>query len=65
MEFRKADLRTEYLKELGVGASARVLEVSVGTGANIPHLRSDSEVFGLDISWGMLKRCQKHLARWK
>jgi ubiquinone/menaquinone biosynthesis C-methylase UbiE len=42
-----------------------VLEVSVGTGANIPHLRSDSEVFGLDISWGMLKRCQKHLARWK
>jgi len=42
-----------------------VLEVSVGTGANIPHLRSDSEVFGLDISWGMLKRCQKHLAKWK
>ena len=63
--FRKADLRTEYLKELEIGASARVLEVSVGTGANIPHLRSDTEVFGLDISWGMLKRCQKRLAKWK
>lgn len=63
--FRKEDLRTEYLRELEVGASARVLEVSVGTGANIPHLRSDSAVFGLDISGGMLKRCQKHLAKWK
>lgn len=63
--FRKADLRTEYLKELEVGASARVLEVSVGTGANIPHFRSDSEIFGLDISWGMLKRCQKRLAKLK
>src|SRR5262245_17750825 len=49
--FRKADLRTEYLKELSVGANARVLEVSIGTGANIPHFPSDSEVFGLDISW--------------
>jgi ubiquinone/menaquinone biosynthesis C-methylase UbiE/uncharacterized protein YbaR (Trm112 family) len=63
--FRKNDLRTEYLRKLEVGASARVLEVSVGTGANIPHLRSDSEVFGLDISWGMLKRCRKRLAKWK
>jgi ubiquinone/menaquinone biosynthesis C-methylase UbiE/uncharacterized protein YbaR (Trm112 family) len=63
--FRKPDLRTDYLKELEVGAGARVLEVSVGTGANIPRLPSDSGVFGLDISWGMLKRCQKHLAKWK
>lgn len=63
--FRKEDLRTEYLRELEVAASGRVLEVSVGTGANIPHLRSDSDVFGLDISWGMLKRCQKRLAKWK
>jgi len=50
---------------LEIGTSARLLEVSVGTAANIPHLRSDSEVFGLDISWGMLKRCQKRLAKWK
>jgi len=63
--FRKEDLRTGYLKELEAGARARVLEFSVGTGANIPHLRADSDVFGLDISWGMLKRCQKHLAKWK
>ena len=63
--FRKPDLRTDYLKELEVGTGARVLEVSVGTGANIPRPPSDSEVFGLDISWGMLKRCRKHLAKWK
>jgi len=63
--FRKHDPRAEYLRELEIGTSARLLEVSVGTAANIPHLRSDSEVFGLDISWGMLKRCQKRLAKWK
>jgi ubiquinone/menaquinone biosynthesis C-methylase UbiE len=33
--------------------------------ANIPRLPSDGEVFGLDSSWGMLKRCRKHLAKWK
>lgn len=63
--FRKDDLRTGYLNELEVGAGARVLEVSVGTGANIPHFRPDIEIFGLDISWGMLKRCRKRLAKWK
>ena len=28
-------------------------------------LRSDIEFFGIDISWGMLKRCRKHLEKWK
>jgi ubiquinone/menaquinone biosynthesis C-methylase UbiE len=63
--FRKENLRLEYLKKLDVGPGARVLDVSVGTGANLAHLRSDSAVFGLDISWGMLKRCRKHLVKWK
>jgi ubiquinone/menaquinone biosynthesis C-methylase UbiE len=39
----------------------RLLEVSVGPGVNLPYLagRSDvSELHGLDISLGQLKRCQ-------
>jgi ubiquinone/menaquinone biosynthesis C-methylase UbiE len=44
----------------------RVLEVSVGPGVNLPYLmkRSDvGEVFGLDISLGQLKRCQRYVAK--
>jgi len=63
--FRKRDLRGEYLQELRVGPGARVLEVSVGTGTNIPHIPPDSEVFGLDISWEMLRRCRKRLRKWR
>lgn len=62
--FRKRDLRREYLQELQARPGARILEVSVGTGSNIPHFPSDSEVFGLDISWKMLKRCRKRLRKW-
>ena len=44
----------------------RVLEVSIGPGVNLPYLmnRSDiSEVLGLDISLGQLKRCQRYVAK--
>jgi ubiquinone/menaquinone biosynthesis C-methylase UbiE/uncharacterized protein YbaR (Trm112 family) len=43
----------------------RVLEVSVGPGVNLPYLvnRADvGEVFGLDISLGQLKNCQRYVA---
>lgn len=46
----------------------RVLEVSIGPGNNLPYLmdRSDvAEVFGLDISIGQLKQCQRYLAKKK
>jgi ubiquinone/menaquinone biosynthesis C-methylase UbiE/uncharacterized protein YbaR (Trm112 family) len=45
----------------------RVLEVSIGTGGNLPFLlrRADvGEVYGLDISSGQLRRCE-HLVRRK
>jgi ubiquinone/menaquinone biosynthesis C-methylase UbiE/uncharacterized protein YbaR (Trm112 family) len=63
--FRKESFRQYYLDQLEVPPGARVLEVSVGTGANIPRLRSDVEYFGLDLSWGMLRQCLKNLQRWK
>lgn len=57
--------RGEYLRELEVQDGDRVVEVSIGTGANLPYLPVKATYFGLDLSWGMLKRCQKNLKRWQ
>lgn len=54
----------EYLGELEVKAGDRVLEVSVGTGRNLRYLPRGAQFFGLDISWGMLKQCQRNTAKW-
>ena len=56
--------RREYLQELEIRDGCKVLEVSIGTGANIHYLPASAEYFGLDISWGMLKKCQKNLRQW-
>lgn len=57
--------RGEYLRELEVRDGNRVIEVSIGTGANLHYLPAKATYFGLDISWGMLKRCQRNLKRWQ
>ena len=55
----------EYLDELEIKEGDRVLEVSVGTGRNLQFLPRNAQFFGLDISWGMLKQCQRNAAKWK
>lgn len=57
-------MRVEYLKELEIKEGDQVLEVSIGTGSNLRYLPKTCQYFGLDISWGMLKRCQKNLKKW-
>src|SRR6202035_247553 len=42
---------------------ARVLEVGVGTGANLRYLPPDIDFYGLDLSWGMLRKCRKKLRK--
>lgn len=54
--------REEYLRELQVRPGARVLEVSVGTGANLVRL-PPADYFGLDVSWQMLRRCRRKRRR--
>lgn len=56
--------RGEYLRDLDVQAGERVLEVSIGTGANLNYLPQKADFYGLDLSWGMLKKCQENLKRW-
>jgi ubiquinone/menaquinone biosynthesis C-methylase UbiE len=57
--------RMEYLRELEARDGDRVLEVSIGTGANLQFLPAGAFYYGLDLSWGMLMRCQKNLKRWR
>lgn len=60
----RRDSRPEFLSDLELPARARVLEVSVGTGSNLRHLPEEVEFFGVDLSWGMLRACQRNLKRW-
>jgi uncharacterized protein YbaR (Trm112 family) len=54
-------MRQGYLDEIEMKQIGRALEVSVGTGLNIPFFPRTVEFYGLDISWGMLRKCQKNL----
>jgi ubiquinone/menaquinone biosynthesis C-methylase UbiE len=62
---RKPNYRLEFISELELKPSARVLEVSVGTGANLRFLPMDIDFYGVDLSWGMLRKCQRNLLRWR
>lgn len=57
-------IRREILKEVQVRPGQRVLEVSIGTGANLQFLPAQAEYYGLDLSIGMLHQCQRNLAHW-
>ena len=61
---RIPDWRREILNELEVSVRARVLEVGVGTGANLRYLPPDADRFGVDLSWGMLHKCRRNMAKW-
>jgi ubiquinone/menaquinone biosynthesis C-methylase UbiE len=59
--------RRKAVAQLDLSPGAHVLEVSCGTGTNLPLLREgagdDGTVVGLDISAGMLRRCRRKLER--
>lgn len=64
------DMRNELMKKLVVQPDFKVLYVSIGTGTDIKILSgltdlTGVEVYGADLSMGMLKRCKKRLAKWK
>jgi ubiquinone/menaquinone biosynthesis C-methylase UbiE/uncharacterized protein YbaR (Trm112 family) len=60
-----AKARTELLARLEPNGG-KVLEVSIGSGVNLPYLvnmPSVGDVYGLDISRGQLKRCRSLIRR--
>lgn len=59
-EMREAYLARLRLRDLRPGA--KILEVGVGTGANLPLVRAraphDAEIWGVDLSLGMIRRAR-------
>jgi ubiquinone/menaquinone biosynthesis C-methylase UbiE/uncharacterized protein YbaR (Trm112 family) len=64
---RRIDLAS--LEPPGDGRPLRILEVGIGTGANLPLVRRDLppglrvEIWGLDLSRGMLRQCDERLRK--
>ncbi len=52
--------RKDLLSNLLIKPGNKVLETSIGAGANIPPLTNKAHYFGVDISMGMLRACQRY-----
>lgn len=59
----ESKFRNQYLQHLEIKKESKVLEVSVGTGANLTLLPFTPRYYGLDLSWEMLSQCQKRISR--
>ena len=57
--------RKEWMRNVEVRDGWKVLETSIGSGWNTNTLTANAQYFGLDISRGMLSRCQKNKRKWK
>lgn len=56
-------LRREFIDNLEISGSDRVLATSVGTGSDLPFLARHCDFYGLDLSAGMLGICQKKMRK--
>lgn len=62
-------LQLERLQPRADGAPVRILEIGIGTGANVSLVRDriphglDYELWGVDLAEGMLKLCRQRLKR--
>lgn len=65
--FSDTSERRKMVGRLGIQPGWKVLEVSVGTGANLPlmaeKMGGHGAMTGLDISSGMLRQCEKKIQR--
>jgi ubiquinone/menaquinone biosynthesis C-methylase UbiE len=64
--FKNGDERkriSQYLSLLDIKDGDNVIEISIGTGRNIKYLNPAACFYGVDISFGMLKRCQKKMKK--
>ncbi|WNS46570.1 methyltransferase domain-containing protein [Paenibacillus sp. MMS20-IR301] len=57
--------REQFLSSLALQDGDSILETSAGSADNFPYLGVKAELYGLDISSGMLKQAVRNLRRWK
>jgi len=50
-------------RKLLTEAQGRILEVALGTGSNLPYYPSNCQIYGIDLSLGMLKVAQERAER--
>ncbi|MGZ6540273.1 MAG: class I SAM-dependent methyltransferase [Bacteroidia bacterium] len=51
----------QYLSYLKINNGDKVIEISIGTGRNIKYLNPTADFYGVDISFEMLKQCQRKM----
>lgn len=56
-------LRREFIESLEIKDHVRVLSTSIGTGSDLPFLPRNCDYYGLDLSAGMLKVCQRKMRK--
>lgn len=62
------DARAEYMERLELTPKAKILDIGVGTGAELSYLwpkTKSAELYGLDISIEMLRQCQRKVEKIK
>lgn len=57
--------RNDYLQYLDIKDRDKVLEVSIGTGANIVYLPKGALYYGIDLSWEQLMQCRNNMIKRK
>lgn len=65
LQREKESYRQSIIDALELPSTGVALEVSIGTGLSAPHFPPGIELFGLDLSWGMLRRAKKNLLKWR
>ncbi len=62
---RKPNYRIDFISELELKPNARVLETSVGTGANLRFFPATLTSMASTSPGGLLKKCQRNLLKWR
>lgn len=64
-----AGFRRRMIERLDLKKGDKVLEVSIGTGSNLPYIHEKvghtGKIYGLDISEGMLEKCRANAGKEK
>jgi ubiquinone/menaquinone biosynthesis C-methylase UbiE len=56
-------VRESVIQNLKVQPGAKVLETAIGSGSNIEYLPTDGDYYGIDLSYPLLRRAQRKLAK--